>query len=260
MVNARFLYGNLAGDAAATASVGSGTATAATYDPQNVTALDRDTTWLAGSTTTPRLILHTGAAITPQALAIAAGNYSVWGTTKLQHSTDGVTWTDFLTLASLPSVDTIQDYFAELTAAPSKSWWALYWAAPSAAPEVAIFYLATLATVAESYNYPTEEQDVFNVDLQVAENRGIVGEEVARYIVRFLWDWAETTSTTKELIRTIIRACGGPKTPLFIVPVDESGSSTAGRCYLVRYQTTVLALKRLFVDPFDLSAAFLEEV
>jgi hypothetical protein len=240
---------------------GSATVTAAGYDADNSVALDRGTTWKGVGTSAQRLILHTGAAIAPTALAIAGGNYSVWGTTVLQHSTDGSSWTTLDTLLGLGSLtDSVQDYYWKISSPTSKSWWCLYWSAPSAAPEVALFYLGTLATMIENYSFPTEERDVYNVDIQQTEGKVIVGEQTARYLMLWVLGWTPTISTVRDQVRAIIQSEGGPLRPFWFVPVDESTSNDYGRAYLVRYQTSTFAIRREFTGIYEFVVTLLEEV
>lgn len=254
MVGPRFLYGYSSSGATMSATV-----TGAGYDAANAVALDRGTTWKGSGTSAQRLIMHTGSAISPSGLGISAGNYSVWGTTVLQHSTDGVTWTTYATLTVSGLTDSVQDYFDTLTPI-SKSWWCLYWAAPSAAPEVGIFYLGTLTTIADNYVHPFDESDVYGVDVQTSEGRVIVAEQVARRRNRFLLDFGNTTTAVRDSVRTIIQSEGGPLRPFYFVPIDESGSSTEGRAYFVRYEPAAFGMRRIFTNVHEFSLPLLEEV
>lgn len=238
----------------------SAVSTASGYDPKNAVSLARGTTWKAGGTSGERLILNTGSAIAPTFLGIANANWSAWGTTKLQHSTDGSTWVDFLTLSSLPSVDALHDYFSKLTAAPSRSWWALYWASPSAAPEVGVFYLGTYTELTKNPAYGAVREPIFNVARRASEGRVIVAEKTARILTRFILSWPTNTAAESDQIENLILGEDGPLRPFWYVPIDESGSSTAGRAYLVRYEPLTLAIRRRFQSRYELGLTLLEEV
>ncbi len=258
MVNARFGYGYLSGSA-----TGSADSTASGYDAANAVALDRGTTWLSGGTSDQRLILNCGSAVTPTFLGIAGGNWSVWGTVTFQYSTTGLagSWTTQQTLSGLGArTDSIEDYYEKVTAAPSKQFWCLHWSAPSAAPEVACFYLGTLATLTENYAFPAEEQDVFNVDTQTTEGKVVMAEETARRLARWPLLWDVVTSTTRDTLRTIVRSEGGPKRPFWFAPVDESTSNDYGLAYLVRYEPSILSMKRPYTGIYEVALPLLEEV
>lgn len=254
-VNPRILYGYASSDMAATVSPAG---TASGYDPANVVALERATGWKASDTTSRRLILHAGAAIQPSGLGICGGNYSVWGTTNLQYSSDGSSWTTQVALSSLPSVDYLQDYFATLTAAPSRAWWALQWTAPSAAPDLAVFYLGTLVTLSDSPDLPYDEGPLYGVNLKMSEGQINNAERVARRRMKFLPTW-DVLSAVKDQLLTLTDSEDGPYRPFFWVPMDESGSSTQGRAYLVRYQAGENLIRRLY-GHYKLGLPMVEEV
>ena len=255
-VNARLGYGYLTDGATASATV-----TASGYSASNAVVLDRSTSWKGTGTSAQRLMLNTPSAITPTFLGICGGNYSVWGTTVLQRSDDGVTWTNYLTLTGHASrTDTVQDYFEDLTAAPTKSWWCLYWAAPTAAPEVAVFYLGTVAILTDNYSFPVKEMDVYNVDVQSTEGRILQREQVARRLVRWVLTWTVISSTLKETIRTIIQSEGGNLRPFWFVPADETTSNTYGRAYLVGYEPPAFGIDRAFTEIYEVVLPLLEEV
>lgn len=242
-------------------ATGSATLTASGYSATNVVDLARGTTWLSsGTTASQKLILDLGSAKTPTFLGLANCNWSVWGTTKLRHSPDGATWTDFLTLSGLPSVDSVQDWAAILTAAPSRQWWCLEWAAPSAAPEVGVFYLGTAVTLTKNPSYPTIDEDVYGVARESSEGGVVVAEELHRRLARFDLVWDPCDSTERDEILTVIRSEGGPLRPFWMIPIDESGSSSSGRAYLVRYAPTTQAVRRRFLNTYSLGLPLLEEV
>lgn len=255
MVGPRLLYGYATDGAAATAD-----STASGYSAVNAVPIERVTTWKSGGTTAQRLMLQSAAAFVPTGLGICGGNYSAWGVTKLQWSDDGTTWTTHQTLGGLPGTNSTQDYFSTVTGAPSKSRWALRWDAPTAAPEVALFYLGTLVTLSDSYTYPYEEADKFGVDVQVSEGEIVQSEEVARVRARFLLNFGPSLLAAKEQARTVLRSEGGPLRPFFFVPIDETGSSVEGRAYLVRYQPGEFAWRRIYALPHEFALPLLEEV
>lgn len=260
MVDGRFGYGNLSGTGTASADY-----TAAGYDAANVVALDRGTTWLSSGTADQRLIVNCGAAITPTFLGLAGGNWSGWGTVTLQYSSTGLagSWTTQQTLAGLGSrTDSVEDYYEKVTSAPARQYWCLHWSASSSAPEVALFYLGTLATLIENYGFPGDERDVYNVDVQQSEGKVIMAEQVARRLAAWVLGWSPTLSTVRDQVRTIIQSEGGPKRPFWFVPVDESTSNDYGRAYLVRYQNPSFAMKRPLstTEIYDFVVPLLEEV
>lgn len=259
MINPRLIYGYLSDGATATAdSTASGD-----YDPSNAVALERATLWRAGGTGTQRLLLHAGSAIAPSGLAICGGNYSAWGTTKLEYSDTGLagSWTTQLTLSGLGSLsDSAQDYFAKLTSAPSKAWWSLLWSAPSAAPELSVFYLGTLVTLAEAQTYPIKDGPVFGVNMKESEGRIVNAEQVARTRMRFNPMFEQCGVTLEAQILALLMSEGGPLRPYFWVPMDESGSNDYGRAYLVRYQGMEFIPERIFADPWNTALPMLEEV
>lgn len=256
-VNPRLLYGYASSGATASADT-----TASGYDAANAVEIERATGWKASGTSAGRLILHAGSAITPTGLGICGGNYSAWGTVTLQHSTDGSSWTTFATLSSLPSVDSSQDYYLDFVAAGltpvAKAWWALRWAAPSAAPELSVFYLGTLVTLLDSPDLPYNEGPVYGINLKESEGRIVNSERVARRRMRFNPTW-DVLSAVKDQLLTLTDSEDGPHRPFFWVPMDESGSSTAGRAYLVRYQPLELPIQRLY-GHYVLALPMLEEV
>ena len=259
MVNARFGYAYLSSTATASATL-----TASGYAASNAVALDRGTTWKSsGTTASQQLILNMGAAITPTFFAVAGGNYSGWGTTLLRYSSTGLaaSWTTINTLAGLGSLtDSTQDYYEKVTSAPSRQYWCLEWSAPSAAPEVAIFYLGTLATLTENYAFPETQEDVYNVDIQQSEGKVIVAEQTARLLTRWPLLWDVVSSTTKGTLQTIVQSEGGPKRPFWFVPIDESTSNDYGRAYFIRYQNPSMAFKRAFTGIYEVAVPLLEEV
>lgn len=261
MVGPRFLYGYMTEGGVATVQASGSTASG--YDPQNAVALDRVTSWKAGDTTAgQRLAIHCSSAITPTGLGICGGNWSQWGTVLLRYSDDGSSWSTLgSALGSLPSTDSTQDYYSTVSGASAHAWWGLEWSGPSAAPEVACFYLGTLTTLTESYHFPDEASDVYGVNLEQSEGRVIVSEEVARQRARFKLDFNVTASSTvRNEVRTILASEGGPLRPFYFVPIDESGSSTAGQAYLVRYEPLAFGWRRLHVNPYEFSVPLLEEV
>ena len=212
-------------------AAGTATGTAAGYDAHSTVGLERSTGWLAPSTAAVRLILNLGAAAAPSGLGLAGGNFSGWGTTSLEHSSDGVTWTPFLTLTGFPA-DAL-DYFAALTAAPSRQYWSLYWAAPSAAPGLAVFYLGTLTELAVNEDLGPEGRDVYNVAEEPAASGAIIAEEYGRRTERFLLKFSGITAAQFLVLRSFVRAEGG-KRPFFYIPRFDSGTGASGQAYLVR--------------------------
>lgn len=258
LTNPRILYGYMSSGATASAS-----STDASYDPSNAVALERATGWKAGGTGDQYLILHMGSAITPTGLGICGGNYSSWGTTTLEYSSTGLggSWTSLLTLSGLGSLtDSVHDYFAKLTAAPSRAYWRLHWTAPSAAPALAVFYLGTLVTLDEPHRYPYDEEKVFGVNVRESEGHVINAERTARTRRRFLPTFDDAGLTLANQIDALIESVNGPLTPYFWVPFDESGSNDYGRAYLVRYTPAVYTLRRVFTDPYNIALPMLEEV
>lgn len=225
--NVQFLGSYLSDGATASAS---GTATG--YDPQSVVGIERSTGWLAPSTAAVRLILDLGSAKTPTGLGLVGGNWSAWGTTKLQHSTDGSTWVDFLTLSGLPADDL--DYFAKLVSAPSRQYWALYWAAPSSAPGLAVFYLGTLTALPVNPDLNMAGGDRYNVSEEPAASGAVISEEFGRRTEVFSLAFSGITTSQFTTIRGLTRTEGGNKRPFFYVPRDDSGSGTQGQAHLVR--------------------------
>lgn len=258
MVGPRLLYGYASSGATMTADY-----TATGYAAENAVALDRGTSWKSSGTADQRLILHAGSSITPTGLAVSAGNYSGWGTTTLEYSTTGLagSWTSQTTLTGIGSrTDSIEDYYIKLTGAPAKPYWALHWAAPSAAPEVAVFYLGTLTTLADNYDFPSEGSDVFGVDVQTSEGQVVVTERVARYRERFLLKFGVTTLSMRDTVRTILKTENGPLRPFYFAPIDESTTNDYGRAYLVRFEPMAFGWRRLYSDPTEFSVPLLEEV
>jgi hypothetical protein len=253
--NVRLIGGYQSKNAVATA-----TATAAGYDPQNAVGLKRGSRWKGVGTSAQRLIIHTTAAIAPTALAIAAGNYSQWGTTKLQHGTDATTWTDFLTLSSLPSVDTLRDYYAALTSAPSKEWWALYWAAPSAAPEVGIFYLGAHTVLTYNPDIGMPNRYRFGVQSSDADDGSVVAETWARRRLGLDMKWSVVETAAKNQLGDFLDGEGGSARPFWFVPRDDAAAVAAGRAYLVRKQGVEFEHDEIFTDLWDMNLSILEEV
>lgn len=250
------LLGSYLSDAAtATSSTGS----AAGYDPQAVVEIERATGWKAPSTAAVRLILNLGSAKSPTGLGLVGGNWSAWGTVKVQHSTDGTgigagAWTDAATLSGLPA-DTV-DYFASLTTA-SRQYWCLYWAAPSAAPELDVFYLGTLTELPENPligSAAAEDED--NVAEEKATSGAIHAEEFGRMVETLAVSWRLTTAqflTLRALFRT-----EGRKRPFFWIPRDDSGSGASGQAFLMR-QASRFRWEEGFGGSFDCSTMLREE-
>lgn len=236
--------------------------TAAGYAAANAVALDRGSTWKADGTSSEWLALDLGSAKTPTFLGIANANFTKWTSAKLQHSSDGSAWTDFLDpLPSLPAVDSTQDYWVTLTAAPSRQHWRIFFTTVTAAPELALFYLGTQTLLSKNPAYgEAVEEDVFNVAREKSEGEVLVAEETARRLARFDYVWPTQTAAERDEIRDFIRIEGGPLRPFFFVPIDESGSSTAGRAYLVRYEPLSLAVRRKFHARYSMGFSLLEEV
>ena len=256
MRNLTFGYGYASEIATASAT----TTAAGNYAAENAIALARGDTWKASGTSAGRLILDFGSPVTPTFLGLANCNWSGWGTTKLQHSPDGAAWTDFLTLSGLPSVDSVQDWAAILAAAPAKQFWCLYWAAPSAAPEVGVFYLGTALTLTKNPSYPMTREFVFNVARDRSEGAVVQAEQTARTLTRFDMVWSTLTATLRDEIETVVLAVDGPLEPFWLIPIDESGSSTSGRAYLGRHEAFSIAARRRYIDTYEIGFSFLEEV
>ena len=249
-------YGSLQGAASATA-----TSTAAGYQPANPTTLARGTTWKAGASGDQSLVYEFGSAITPTFLGVANANWSKFGAgARLRHSNDGVSWTNYYTLASLPSTDFLEDFFAILTAAPARPWWSLQFPASSAAVEIGIFYLGYQLTLAKNPSYGAIEEDVYNVELDRSEGRVVVADRAARRLSRFEMAWERGKVTDRDEVRTILRGEDGPRRPFWFVPIDESGSSTAGRGYIGRMVPLSFPVRRKFFDRYEYGLNFLEEV
>ena len=221
-------------------SVAAAGSTATGYAASNSVVLDRKSSWKATNSSAVRLYHQPPAAITPTGMGIALSNFTKYGTCKLQHSTDGSSWTDFYTLASLPTSDYDVDYYVDFVAAGltpvSKPYWGLNWSGPSAAPEVGLFYLGTLTQLSRNDSYPGRYADVFTTELDKSESLGTVAEDVLdRDLYRVRPNWKTTTPATKDELRNFLRGERGPRRPFFYVPQDESGNSSAGRAYLMRF-------------------------
>lgn len=255
MVNLRLLGGYMTKNATATADF-----TAAGYFASNAVNLERNVTWKSSGTGAAQLLkLNTTASITPTGLGIANGNYSKWGTTKLRHSTDGSSWTDFLTLSGFPA-DGL-DYYTKLTGAPSKAWWALQFGSPSAAPEVGIFYLGELTTLLRNPSYPMQTYDVWTSELDDSEGLITVAEDLAsRDLIAADLTWRKTPQSVVTQIRTFMQGERGNRRPFFYVPIDEAGSNDYGRAYVVRARAKRLAANRLHTDPSEIGFTVEEQV
>ncbi len=253
--NIRLLGGYLTKDAVATADT-----TVTGYDAKNAVVLDRNTTWKATNTSAVRLKYHTAAFITPTGLGIAMSNWSAYGTCKLQHSTDGASWTDFFTLTGLPPTDYDNDYFAKLTSAPSKEWWALYWAAPSAAPEVGLFYLGALTELARNDTYPRDEIDNWNTDLDKSEGGILVAEDTSRDTFSVDMNWKHSLPAERDTFRAFLATERGPRRPFFFALQDETGSTDAGRAYLMRARAPQLVSTRRAIRTWGYGVRLDEEV
>lgn len=249
--NVQFGYAYLSENATAAAST-----TASNYDAQNVVQVDRAVSWKAGGTSSEWVRLDLGSAKTPTFLGIVGGNWSAWTSVKLQHSPDGSAWTDFLTLSSLPS-DSSYDYFALLTAAPSRQYWRLFFTTVSAAPQLECFYLGTAVEL--TWNPPgQDEDDDFNVHEDEAASGAISAEEFGRRRTTFRMPFAYRPRAHRDQFRTVLRAEGGSKRPFFYVPRDDSGSGAAGQAFLVRHVSRFPNSEE-WTDLFNFTAVLREE-
>lgn len=239
----------------------SATSTASGYAAANTATLARGTTWKAGASGAQKLIFDLGTTFTPTFLGIANANWSAFGANaRLQYSSDGSSWTTQYTFASLPSTDYLEDYFAILAAAPARRYWALDFPSSTAAVEVGVFYLGYQTTLSKNPNYGATEEDVYNVEMDRSEGRVVVSDKAARRLTRFEMAWERGTSSMRDEIRSLIRGEEGPLRPFWFVPIDESGSSQAGRAYLGRYVPLSFPVRRKFLDRYEYGLSFLEEV
>jgi hypothetical protein len=245
----QFLGSYLSDGATASSSTGS----AAGYDPQAVVELERATGWKAPSTAAVRLILDLGSAKSPTGVGIVGGNYSAWGTTNLQHSPDGTTWTTSEALTGFPA-DGL-DYFADV-ASISRRYWCLHWAAPSAAPEVDVFYLGTLTELPENplLGAPGEDED--NVLEEKTTSGSINSEEFGRMVETLGLSW-RLTAANFATVRALFRAERRAR-PFFWVPRDDSGSGASGQAYLVR-QSSRFRWEEVYTGLFECATTLREE-
>ena len=142
-----------------------------------------------------------------------------------------------MTSAGTLSVGSLTDYtqdFYMTVSSISRRYWKLAWASTTAAPELSVFYLGTLATLGTNYEFPFEGSDVYGVDVQQSEGRILTAEQVARRRERFPLEFMSLTSTDADAMRAIIQSEGGPLRPFFFplpwsVPAAFENSSTARR-------------------------------
>lgn len=246
----QFLGSYLSDGATAASSTGS----ASGYDVQAVVEIERATGWKAPSTAAVRLSLNLGTAKSPSGLGIVGGNYSAWGTTKLQHSPDGTTWTDAATLTGFPA-DAL-DYFSSVTAI-ARQHWALYWAAPTAAPELDVFYLGTLTELPENPllgSATADDED--NVSEEKATSGAIHAEEFGRMVETLGLGWDLTLANflvVRGLFRTERRL-----RPFFWIPRDDVGSGVSGQAFLVR-QAARFRWEEVYTGVFTCSTLLREE-
>lgn len=213
------------------ATAASTTGSASGYDVQSVVGLDRSVGWKAPSSATVRLSLNLGSAKTPTGVGLVGGNWSEWGTTLLRYSSDGSSWTTLLTLTGFPADEF--DFFSALAGAPSRQYWALEWSAPSAAPELAVFYLGLLTELHENPQLGMGNRDVYNVAEERAASGSIQAEEFGRRVERLVMAFTGTTAQ-RNTLRDFLRTERGPRRTFFYIPRDDSGSGTSGQALLGR--------------------------
>ncbi len=108
-----------------------------------------------------------------------------------------------------------------------------------------MFYLGSLVTLSDSPDLPYDEGPLYGVNLAASEGRVNNAERVARRRMKFLPTW-DVLSAVKDQLLALTDSEDGPLRPYFWIPMDESGSSVAGRAYLVRYNEGENLVRRLY--------------
>ncbi len=230
--------------------------TAAGFDAQNVVALDRPTKWKANVTTASWVKLDLGSTKAVDTVCLANHNGNLWTTALLEWSNDGSTgWTTAATLSGLAANT---DYFATF-ASQTKQFWRVSTASASSAMEIGCFYLGTLTTLTKNPSYPGEDSDTYNVERARATSGTIVAEKYGRRLKKFDFIWRYPTLAVVNEVRNFLRVEDGPLRPFWYIPPDESGASTNGEAFMVRFDPLAFEVTRHFLNTYEFGVTFREE-
>lgn len=247
-----------------TASAGSN----ANFPVQNLRDPARWKKWVSAASGAQTLTVDFGGNAGINAVAFANTNRNVgqWGTTKLQKSSNGTSWTDVVTIAPGGSVADDEDYFASFST-DMKRYWRLDFGSPTAPPQIGVWCLGRIF----AYQDPDRDGMEYEWDYGLREIIGESGskfvEKTRRRIVRFRmlrtgldrynngpnYSKFQDFMTIHESQATgTLNLAFGSFMPFFFCPRPDGVYTFAdqGRAYYVRFQSIVSAKER-FIDRFE---------
>lgn len=248
--NVQFLYGWLSSTATATA-----TSTATGFAATNAVSLDRPSKWKANVATASSIQFDLGVPVLVSGVVIGNHNGTGWTGTKIQHSPDGVTWTDLVA----PTLTTGQDYYFTGFSF-TKQYWKVLTTSATAAMEIGVFYLGTQLTLSNNPSHPLKQSYVWNVARERSSSGAIVAEENGRRLLRVDMPFPSYASADLAQVDTLLLAESGPLRPFWYVPTDLAGAGTSGRAYLMRYEPLAFEWSWTSSLTYDFGLTLLEEV